>query len=397
MATILKTLACATLASICVLPSLAINVWPRLSQYLAADPTQPELAIVAGLQAVTVLLMAACPFAAVKAQTRGSRLSMVLFGAALVIWNFLNAVEVASHARVAQSDPRAATIAEAARLKHELTVARQERSQLSQFQWTTGETLASVRRAAEASTTAKERECDGGNRRERGDNCRARETDERAAMTRLTSVAAEKAMTDRAIDIDGRVTALEAAYRTLGNIPSQADPGAVRIAHILRLAVDLGDNPEGAVAVWMPTFAGFMYEMVAMFGPIVMRMAFFGVSAPLPKRSTVAPARATVALTVASVASPKKAKRTKAPVAIVGGDVRDFIRSRTMVRPGARMRCKEVYDAYCEWCRTSGVLPVTMTKFGLTMKENGIGFDNKNNRAAYLNIALVGGLKVVAG
>lgn len=63
-------------------------------------------------------------------------------------------------------------------------------------------------RAADAATTAKERECGNGDPKQRGKFCREKEEGERVAADALRTATAEKATTDRASKIEGDIRAL---------------------------------------------------------------------------------------------------------------------------------------------------------------------------------------------
>lgn len=74
-----------------------------------------------------------------------------------------------------------------------------------------------AQRAADAASTAKERECGNGDPKQRGRFCRDREDGERQAADALAKATAAKALTDRAIG-------LEAEMRPIRQRPAQRGP-----------------------------------------------------------------------------------------------------------------------------------------------------------------------------
>ena len=110
-----------------------------------------------------------------------------------------------------------------------------------------------AKRAADAATTAKERECGNGDPKQRGKFCREKEESERAAADALRKATAEKATTDRASKIEGDIRALRdrlyagetvASANPLGNalsllIGSAADVLTARLQAIIALVFEL--------------------------------------------------------------------------------------------------------------------------------------------------------------
>jgi hypothetical protein len=112
----------------------------------------------------------------------------------------------------------------------ELDHLRTERKALPAFTPTTGE---GVQAAHGAVTTAAEHvkaECSQA-RGGRGTNCRAREADERAARGTLLKMQRDKAMTDRAADIDAKIEAARAALAKVDikQAIKEADPQAAAL------------------------------------------------------------------------------------------------------------------------------------------------------------------------
>jgi hypothetical protein len=110
-----------------------------------------------------------------------------------------------------------------------------------------------AKRAADAATVAKERECGNGDPKQRGKLCREKEESERAAADTLRKATTEKATTDRASKIEADLRALRgqlsagetvASANPLGNalsllIGSAADVLTARLQAIMALVFEL--------------------------------------------------------------------------------------------------------------------------------------------------------------
>jgi hypothetical protein len=110
-----------------------------------------------------------------------------------------------------------------------------------------------AKRAADAATVAKERECGNGDPKQRGKLCREKEESERAAADTLRKATTEKATTDRASKIEADMRALReqlsagetvASANPLGNalsllIGSAADVLTARLQAIIALVFEL--------------------------------------------------------------------------------------------------------------------------------------------------------------
>ncbi len=414
---------------LCLTPSFAMNVWPRVSRMLAAGAVDGGDGAIVLFQGVAVLVMAAVPFAMMRARSRGFWWAALLFGSGLASMNFLNAIEVVSHVRDSASDTRKAAILRSATLRTDLSLATESRNRVSQFTPTTAAGVASAQRGADAATAAREAEC-----AKRGPLCRQKETDEQAALATLQQVEASRALTDQAAALDAKISALRAEMKALGDVPSHADPAAIRLARLVGLVVTL-EKPEETISAWWPIIVAVAVELLAMGGPRFLLAAIGHFDEPRPPRTapgwfwrrrepdprsgpdegatpriaslaasvarpSLAPAVAkTLAPTVASVARPKMSRKSKLGDATPEGDVREFRTHCTVARPGHRVRCGEVYRAYQDWCRTAGRKPVTLSAFGRQFKCLGVGWDNRGNRASYVDIAVVGSprLAVVKG
>jgi len=152
---------------------------------------------------------------------RRSKLASIAFGlvsAVALVLNLSNSLGAiagrADHATMERVTTNRAIRAAEAEVKRLTDL----RDAMPPFVPTNAAAVAAAKRVADAATTAKERECDGGNPRQRGDHCRAREGDERNAIERLANVTAAMAATDRAVKLEADAKAQRDKLAALGPI-----------------------------------------------------------------------------------------------------------------------------------------------------------------------------------
>ena len=279
--------------------------------------------------------------------------------------------------------------------------------------------------AATAAKASKEDEC-----RRRGEHCRAREADERTALAALATAEANRASTVERERLNAEVASAAKEKVELGPIPTDVDPGAAKIGKLLSKVFDLGPRPDLVVIDWWPSFVAIMIEAIGLLLPRIILTAT-GHTEERPARSwrwrrqpveeiapparvveVAAPAAAPMIAaprpTAATAAKPKMSKKIK-PAAVGDAEsVRQWFKSRTVVRPDSKLRPKaDVYDgSYVPWCEEQIIQPVTFTAFGIVLKtpveKGGCGVMLERTAAKrdfYVGIALVTvpRLAVVAG
>lgn len=382
-----RALACVAV----LLPSLAMNVWPKVAEMLngAADQNALPIVLLAG---VSVLVMAGCVVAIHKAETWGSAFLFAPLAFGLGLMNLGNATESASMFRDAQSEPRKATIEKAATLDGRIKVAEADRKALPEARRATAATVAAAQAAVDGAERNKAAEC-----AKVGDNCRLRVADENAARAALSQALADKAATDEIVAAEKRIADLRAARDALGPIPLHADPVAVRIANVVGLIVlpFSGAAPEPArVSEWWPVVLGAGAEFVAMFGPLLI-LTVFPPPTPPTAEQLVKAKKTLENKRRQKIKLQRKKARGIAPMDVQS--VHEWKTQRTMMRDGSKVRVGLAHRAYQQWCEEHDRVPVPITNFGRIMKhELGVESEKKNARATYHGLALVTGPKLVA-
>jgi hypothetical protein len=162
-----------------------------------------------------------------------SGLIVLACGAALVInlSNSLAALAGRDSRSAAESVSRARAIrndqAELGRLQRAIDT-------LGTFNPTDQDAVEAAKRAADAATTAKERECGSGDPKQRGRFCRDKEEAERLATQALAKATADKALTDRAARIEADMVPIRERLRSAGPVPETNVQGSA-IARLFRL------------------------------------------------------------------------------------------------------------------------------------------------------------------
>ena len=135
---------------LCAAPLAALNVWPRLSQMWAQGAASGNDVGIVLLVVVAALLMAAVPFAMEKAGNWGFWLVCLAFGIGLATLNYALAVGSIGKVRDSNAGPARELVHKAASFNSRIERARNSRSQLPQFAWTSAAGAAAAKRAADA-------------------------------------------------------------------------------------------------------------------------------------------------------------------------------------------------------------------------------------------------------
>src|SRR5262245_42651490 len=361
MLRILSGLTATAIILLCAAPGLAANVWPRLVK-LTAEPSGPEIGIAAAL-GLSVLALAAAPFS----MERDRKFWFVSLGAGIIltVFNFVLAVEVSTKWRGDTTKVAAETIAKAAGLKERIAATRGALDALLPGAPTTQAAVDAAKWAANAAATDREDEC---NRRGKAaDLCRAREIELKLALAALARVTDARGLAEQRERLTAELSQLGRDLDGLGLVPGDADPTAAKVAAVLGLLVNLGDDPVKAVGAWLPVLTAAVIELLALIGPRLF-LGAIGKLGPVQPATAPATSATTSATTlVAKDATTKKlsdlnvrllqevvakemaiattaATSATTLVAVVADDVACWFRTCTTPRPGAKLKPKEAYE-----------------------------------------------------
>ena len=189
--------------------------------------------------------------------------------AALAGRNSRSAAESANQSRAIRNDQ-----AELGRLQKAL-------DRLGAFNPTDQDAVDAAKRAADAATTAKERECGSGDPKQRGRFCRDKEDAERLATQALAKATADKALTDRAAKIEADMAPVRDRLRSAGPVVDTNMQGSA-LARLFRLP---DSEAEFAATLQQFVLAGVVEAL------IVLSLVSFELLAPERQQSPRAPSR----------------------------------------------------------------------------------------------------------
>jgi len=350
----MRAIRAAIIVGVCVAPSAAFNIWPKLAAVLAGsaalDGTTAAFLI---FQTAAVIVMALCLPAFERARTWSKKLAALTLACILGAINFTNALEVASHSRDGKTAAARGSMEGVTALERQLSDLRKSREQLPRFTPTSAAAVDAAKAAVTAATEARKLECCTG----LGSNCRSRQDDEKAALADLAKVQNARAITERSERLDARIGETQAKLAEIGPAPKYEDGTAHRIAALFGL-------DEATVLEWWPIFQALAVEALALFGPFVLLHegkargpVVVKTAAPSPKpRKTAAPAHK-------SHARQAKPGPAIAPIA-------DWLAERTAPRAGHDLKAGDAYADYQAFAASRGETATSLTAFGIAMRDD---------------------------
>lgn len=362
-------------------PSLVVNVWPKLQLVLEGKADGNTVGMML-LFAISVPLLAGGIVAFPRTKDYGGKLVIAVLCAALALINGGNAIDVSSKVKDAVLEPRKAAMDKAAELKSRIGDAVAARAKLPSVAAVGQSDVDAASAAVESAATAKTQECSKANGGI-GDHCRERMDEERNARDRLAAVMADKAKADQVAKAETKVSDLQSELDKLGSVPTDLDPWATRVAKALGfIGYPFGWSPSASsVSEWWPTVLGVVIELMAMWGPTILINLIHLPQMPEVPKTVVRTRKQSISLQ----------RRVTGKLKLPGekDSVRQWKDARCVDRAGQSVRCGIAYEDYVAWCRTNKKPPVTLTAFGLTMKnELGVTQRTVAKRSSYIGILI---------
>lgn len=208
--------------------------------------------------------------------------------------------------------------------------------------------VAAAKRAADAATTAKERECAGGEAKQRGKLCRDREADEKTAADKLTATTTAKAMTDRAAKIETDMAPLRARLTAAPAAPKTNAFGETLGRWLSLPAASAVSLQQGLLAL------------------IVELLIAAVLAAPELLRSSVPSARKNElsgGIPAEQVASAPAAEEKPTTPAPEFGSVRRFMLACITRTKGEKVMRGAIYKRYLRWCEDQRATPLAIPQF----------------------------------
>jgi hypothetical protein len=343
------------------------------------------------------IALCACLFdaAAVRLWFMGHRIgagAIGLIAAAALVVTFTNSLgAIAGRADVTQAE-RARAKDDVAADRAELARIAQERAAM-RFVPATEETVAAARDAVTAAEHIRIAECGNGDPKQRGPNCRQRETEEQARREALTSALAGKAATDRAASLDSAAAAIRARLATALPVQNPNPLGAA-------LALLLGAG-AAALTAWQQAVVAAVFELCLVGVMVIYELLGHAKQQDGQAEGRVIVARSQETLnTGKEVAEPQLPKpstprRRKATLTRpkVMGSVQSFVRDHVFPADGERTEIKALMQDYRTWCAHEGFAPIELSELldeiEKICRRLGVGIEVGDDQRVYcLNVTL---------
>ena len=319
-----------------------------------------------GISAVVFGSIALCAFifdaAAVRLWFMRHHVGAIVIGviaAAALVVTFTNSLgAIAARGDTTQAERRKAKTDSAADLADLKRIARERDAMV--FTPVTAEVVKAAQEAVKSAEEIRQRECGAGDPRQRGPNCRQRETEEQAKRDALTAVLANKALTDRAAKLDQDAGTVRAK---LGKAPLVEKPNP--LGETLELLLGAA---AAALTAWQQAVVAAVFEL-CLVGVMVIyellgqnaggRAAAQDKADPADRQADREPIPAK-ALAKAS-ASPSDRSRPKPAPALAS--VKAFIGERLAPAAGERVEMKFLVREYRAWCAGKECGPIDLESF----------------------------------
>ena len=229
------------------------------------------------------------------------------------------------------------------------------------FEPATADAAQAARDAVAAAEGIRLRECGNGDPKQRGPNCRQRETEEQTKRDALSAVLASKASTDKAAKLDADVAAIRARLDKAQPVAS-VNPLADTLGRVLALPADTAATAQQVAMVvvveLLIAFALIAWELLTPERQSEASTPQVEIKASDPPSE----------ITPAAAALPAPRRQRKNAVALIEtgrapGDVAKFAVARLRPAAGASVSITALYEPYREWCAQHGFRPVTRERF----------------------------------
>ena len=263
------------------------------------------------------------------------------------------------------------------------------RTAMPAFVQTDADAVSAAKRAADAATTAKERECGAGDPKQRGRFCRDKEDAEKAAAEALTQVSAAKAATDRATKLEADAQKQRDKLAELGPLVIVNVQGSA-IAKLFRLP----DEEADFAATAQQFGVAVVVELIIVMCMIAWEV--LGHALPIAARpEDVASNAAVASLEVAPpamLALPSRPKLVAANNEPRAGSIPKIMTAALEPAAGKRVELEEVFAAYADACQVEGKRAVPPGQFVDPLrkfcKAAGIRIKDEGGHVYLMNVRL---------
>ena len=311
----------------------------------------------------------------------------VIAAAALVV-TFTNSLgAIAARGDTTQAERRKAKTDSAADLADLKRIARERDAMV--FTPVTAEVVKAAQEAVRSAEEIRQRECGAGDPRQRGPNCRQRETEEQAKRDALAAVLANKALTDRAAKLDQDAETVRAK---LGKAPLVEKPNP------------LGDTLElllgaaaAALTAWQQAVVAAVFELCLVGVMVIYELLGQNAGGRTAAQDKAEPDdrqpdREPIPAQVVAKPSASPTGRGRPKPAPTLASVKAFIGERLAPAEGERVEMKSLVREYRAWCAGKGSGPVDLESFleevEKVCRKVGIEIVNDAQRVFCLNVKI---------
>jgi hypothetical protein len=327
----------------------------------------------------------------------GAAIIGVIAAAALVV-TFTNSLgAIASRSDSTQAE-RNRTKADEADSRAELARITRERDGLA-FTPTTDDAVKVTRDAVTTAERIRLAKCGNGDQRQRGPNCRQRETEEQAYRSSLASVLTNKDLTERAAQLDADAARVRAKLAKAPKVQNANPLGAALEQMIGATAA--------ALTAWQQAIVAGVFEL-CLVGVMVIFELLGHVKEPAQQRIEGVQSQKTPGDPYsAKTPPPHEMKpstalaRRKTVAAKANGSVKRFVSDHVIPTDGERIEIKTLMRDYRAWCAMENVTPLDARAFLNELEKlcRKLGIETKvgdDQRAHCLNVKMATTLKVIA-
>jgi hypothetical protein len=265
------------------------------------------------------------------------------------------------------------------------------RTAMPAFAQTDLDAVSAARRAADAATIAKERECGGGDPKQRGRFCRDKEDAEKAATEALAQVSASKAATDRATKLEADAQKQRDKLAELGPLVIVNLQGSA-IAKLFRLPDDEADYAATAQQFGIAVVVELIIVMCMIAWEVL------GWVPVAPRHEDVASQAASTTPEVAPPLTPAYPVRPKLVAANndppPGGSIPKIMTAALEPATGKRVELEEAFGAYAGACQAEGKRAVPPGQFVDPLRKfcaaAGIRIKEDADHVYLMNVRLAG-------
>lgn len=259
----------------------------------------------------------------------------------------------------------------------ELKRITRERARLAEFTPATADDVKAATEAVAAAERIRAAECGNGDPKQRGANCRTRESEEQARRAALSTAIANKSATDKAAKLDGQADAIRAR---LAKSPQVQDPNPLGAAleQIIGGAADF-------LTAWQQAVAATVFELCLLGVMVIFELLGQRPAPPDHAPEAQQPDQALVSSPAPTQRPSRQARSTK-------GSVKAFFHERVSPADGDRVEMKTLLGEYRAWCANRQAEPLALANFleeiDKVCRKVGLGIETTDERVYCVGVTL---------